>query len=59
MYNKQIYVSPLTIRRTIEIESCLMAASKEEIKDEKIEVTIEKQLDSFLEISRAYQNSHS
>lgn len=43
MYNKQIYVSPLTIRRTIEIESCLMAASKEEIKDEKIEVTIEKQ----------------
>lgn len=43
MYNKQVYVSPLTIRRTIEIESCLMAASKEEIKDEKIEVTIEKQ----------------
>ena len=43
MYNKQIYVSPLTIRRTIEIESCLMAASKEVIKDEKIEVTIEKQ----------------
>ena len=43
MYDKQIYVSPLTIRRTIEIESCLMAASKEEIKDEKIEVTIEKQ----------------
>ena len=43
MYNKQIYVSPLTIRRTIEIESCLMAASKEEIKHEIIEVTIEKQ----------------
>lgn len=47
MYNKQIYVSPLTIRRTIEIESCLMAASKEEIKDEKIEVTIEKQAEDF------------
>ena len=43
MHNKQIYVFPLTIRRTIEIESCLMAASKEEIKNEKIEVTIEKQ----------------
>ena len=47
MYNKQIYVSPLTIRRTIEIESCLMAASKEEIKDEKIEVTIEKQAEDL------------
>lgn len=47
MYNKQIYVSPLTIRRTIEIESCLMAASKEEIKDEKIEVTIEKQTEDL------------
>ena len=47
MYNKQIYVSPLTIRRTIEIESCIMAASKEEIKDEKIEVTIEKQAEDL------------
>ena len=47
MNDKQIYVSPLTIRRTIEIESCLMAASKEEIKDEKIEVTIEKQAEDL------------
>lgn len=47
MYNKQIYVSPLTIRRTIEIESCLMAASKEVIKDEKIKVTIEKQAEDL------------
>ena len=47
MYNKQIYVSPLTIRRTIEIESCLMAESKEVIKDEKIEVTIEKQAEDL------------
>ena len=47
MYKNQIYVSPLTIRRTIEIESCLMAASKEVIKDEKIEVTIEKQAEDL------------
>ena len=47
MYDKQIYVSPLTIRRTIEIESCLMAASKEEIKDEKIKVTIKKQAEDL------------
>ena len=47
MYDKQIYVSLLTIRRTIEIESCLMAASKEVIKDEKIEVTIEKQAEDL------------
>ena len=47
MYDKQIYVSPLTIRRTIEIESCLMAASKEVIKDEKIKVTIEKQAEDL------------
>ena len=43
MYRNRIYVSPLTIRKTIELESCLMAASKEEIKDEKLNVTIDKQ----------------
>lgn len=43
MYRNRIYVSPLTIRKTIELESCLMAASKEEIKDEKINVSIDKQ----------------
>ena len=44
MYRNRIYVSPLTIRKTIELESCLMAASKEEIKAEKLNVTIEKQV---------------
>lgn len=44
MYKNRIYVSPLTIRKTIELESCLMAASKEVIKDEKLNVTIDKQV---------------
>lgn len=40
---KKGYVSPGVSLTRIEIESGFMAASKEEVKDEKVNITIEKQ----------------
>ena len=40
---KKGYVSPGVSLTRIEIESGFMAASKEQVKDEKVNITIEKQ----------------
>lgn len=43
MKMKKDYETPLISLRRVELEQGFMAASKEEIKDEKVNVTIDKQ----------------
>lgn len=44
MKMKKDYETPLISLRRVELEQGFMAASKEEIKDEKVNVTIDKQV---------------
>ena len=41
--NKKMYETPSTKRSLVEMEGGICATSKQEIKDEKVNVTIEKQ----------------
>lgn len=41
--NKKMYETPSTKRSLVEMEGGICATSKEEIKDEKVNVTIDKQ----------------
>ena len=41
--NKKMYETPSTKRSLVEMEGGICATSKEEIKDEKVNVTIKKQ----------------
>ena len=41
--NKKMYETPSTKRSLVEMEGGICATSKEEIKDEKVNVTIERQ----------------
>lgn len=41
--NKKMYETPSTKRSLVEMEAGICATSKQEIKDDKVNVTIEKQ----------------